>query len=1367
MHHAFCLASAPASSLHEDILEAQKDHEQHMKSLTTIAATFFDPHPSYPTTSSQEQAVTSFYGSLHVGEPTLTYIKKYYFYLEYLSKIEYAGRLLAKAKNAGIPFLEIIKTYGWLRLKEQVNVKSYSELSLLDPAWPEVQACIAATLNHEIAKPSSSFWQDLANTSFWKSLTLTPDDIEKTIFWQNYLKFTIYNSLSTDQNLLFSRYESELAIFKYLPNIEVAYFHPDFTQLRTSSELASIALVLNEHKRNRLLRTCVDWQKYLTPKGLPDLNVLDVITTFSKTTFYTMANNLITFNSTLQKQPMALQPPGQEQLICLTMIIILQTFLTDIFTTNKLAATMAILKKTPQQPRPSILPYGAEDYPYLYELNILKNEVAVAAQDAQQQEQKQASQGSASNLILLPQKTRPQVVVQNFADWLEQRGNDVWNTIKSTGEAIYATARDVEKVIEDETKTIYYSSGLASVIQQLPPEQAQQLAQSAQAAVSGDFESFRQDTKKLLQGVVKLATYPADFEIEAVLTGIGQLLNDPALAKDFQGYWNAIIDTTAEVLATPLQAGSIAVEAGLKLSVDGIHLISQVVIDVFTGQNVGSDISAGFKQLAYDIVSGVLASITFTIEKLKEELADVMKACGYLVKLLTDLIIDIGADIAAIGKYLYLQAIDPGSVDLGSLYKQQQAALGEHRHLIAQIVTASLIIIGSAAFTVATGGVGLPLAAALIGGAAFNVGFGVFMGMTGYQADQEIALLKQEQHDYVETFSVWTLNKESMVQAQQEAVIEELDKKFSAEITNQERSLGFFQNFLTQAFENAVEQESNFLGTYQAALLTPDPATNAVYADIGSLYGYNTRWLDLNPSQGFALFAPSRMAASQEIAEFPKSITTDTGTSQLFWFKQKVTQDLANPVPELSVDIRVQAIYVLSAFYLGLSLGGHPLDKNTILNEQRADIARDHLAKMLVFKRTEAQGAITFGVYEHEGQGWITQTLTSPPFDIGVWYRIKATLAGTTLRVKVWQEGQREPDWSTFTVAQTGQQTIGVIFSGASIEWEMLQPSDKNTVKPLPALYKPYRGPVEKDREASAQKNLSDLSSYTFGSHKLDAVGIPEILKNQFIYTTKDTHIAQETANKNTRDYVILGQLDANTQTTLTTAGLSPKASPNALISLISGKFFDQAGQQKGISPTAWSAYKSAHRVSDDLTTIINNEREIYAQRLIGPYQFGTFTLSASSPKDITQGHYIYTTTAGDYVLMAQLDSNNNILAIAMPYDQKINGIVSFVSGNVYTRNSAQPATSGYTNQLTAYQQQHGPLRKELFDAISAAEKKYQTTQQPTEQKNVPPAEQPAQPLIITPPPSQQTGTIISGPPTLPPDSLSERQKEASGSDWS
>ena len=112
--------------------------------------------------------------------------------------------------------LEIIKTYGWSKLLQQLKITSYDDLVLVEPSWQDVQPCLIATMNHEVAKPGPSLWQDLTTTSFWQSLVISSQTIIKSIFWQNYLKYSIANSSILDDYFLMSRYESELSIFKYL-----------------------------------------------------------------------------------------------------------------------------------------------------------------------------------------------------------------------------------------------------------------------------------------------------------------------------------------------------------------------------------------------------------------------------------------------------------------------------------------------------------------------------------------------------------------------------------------------------------------------------------------------------------------------------------------------------------------------------------------------------------------------------------------------------------------------------------------------------------------------------------------------------------------------------------------------------------------------------------------------------------------------------------------------------------------------------------------------------------------------------------------------------------------------------------------------
>ena len=227
-------------------------------------------------------------------------------------------------------------------------------------------------------------------------------------------------------------------------------------------------------------------------------------------------------------------------------------------------------------------------------------------------------------------------------------------------------------------------------------------------------------------------------------------------------------------------------------------------------------------------------------------------------------------------------------------------------------------------------------------------------------------------------------------------------------------------------------------------------------------------------------------------------------------------------------------------------------------------------------------------------------------------------------------------------------------------------------------------------------------------------------------------------------------------------AGIAPTASPTVFISLISGKIVDQSTQQHGLWIDAWQTYQHSHHVSDTIADTIDNARKLYAQKLMGPHTFGQFIIAASDIRDIMMGQYIYTTTKNDYFIMAGLDTNNNVIATGMPYDDTVNGMLNLINGNVYRRNNSQPVNSGYIDQLTTYQQMHGPLRKDLLDAIVSAQKKYkEVVQQPSQEQKILPINKPSEQTIAPVSSSPVSNKITFGPPSKPSNSLTQRQQDA------
>ena len=132
------------------------------------------PNP-FPTTSLNSAAIDAAYGASGLGmssassekyEGLIQYFKKFYFYFEYIAKVEYAARLAALAPNLGIDFVTSLEKTSWQDFVKAMIAKAGSwdnlEKKLLDasvqPQWDAVTTFIGAKT-----------WQEVPQSSFWKS----------------------------------------------------------------------------------------------------------------------------------------------------------------------------------------------------------------------------------------------------------------------------------------------------------------------------------------------------------------------------------------------------------------------------------------------------------------------------------------------------------------------------------------------------------------------------------------------------------------------------------------------------------------------------------------------------------------------------------------------------------------------------------------------------------------------------------------------------------------------------------------------------------------------------------------------------------------------------------------------------------------------------------------------------------------------------------------------------------------------------------------------------------------------------------------------------------------------------------------------
>ena len=1013
------------------------------------------------------------------------------------------------------------------------------------------------------------------------------------------------------------------------------------------------------------------------------------------------------------------------------MAITLQTLTYYLFQGENLARTMAVLAKD-KSSFPSILLYQATDALYLQDWSALSASLPTAAENNLLAQQANRLGGTSPK----PKSDNEAVTPQGFVDWLEHTGSKVIGGIEKVGGDIYATAKDVAEIAKDEAQVFYYQSGMAGILQNMPPKEAQEMAETYKDAVSEDFKNFGKDVTHLVTNVVKLATTGAGSPLDLVLKGIGAVLNDPSLSVDYEHMLDSVADALGTLIGSSLElVGDVAT----RLNTDAIILIADAIVVVATAgtHGTGAAFINDWKFIGRDIVISLLETVVIGLGAIKTIIKDLIQAVGYLIKLMTDAIIDLGAGVAAVlNPAAWLQA---GGV--ANYYHQYQAELDTHKELISQMVTVGLLV----GVTIATGGTGVWLAVGL----GATLAFGSFMIMSGAQQDTEIADVKQEIAQYLDTFTIWTRNQEIVGTFMQSSLVEEVKEELNAEISNKQIGLGFYENYFNETFRVFGEQQSMALGAYQKQLLKKD-AYGMIADDVGTMYGHITGWLNWNPSQGLALYEPCRGHFAQEIAQIPATFTsTDQATGQQmsvprFWFLQSLTKDFErSPASALVFEARLRPLYLLDQFYVGIGIGGVPVDAQAIA-QYKGTIDRYNHAKMIIVKKEQAGKPPSLGVYEHEvgsgKAGWVASQ-QAPAFTPGTWYRFRATLQGSSLGIQVWPEGDSAPSPTTVHVTPLPSVDVqkrpitrvpfSVIFSGASIEFDCVNPDERKAITAVSSIYTGGPSSTEVAREKVQQATYEQISKPTFNKISDLAPASPsELIKGHYIYTTQQTNIDEASQHKVTTDYVAFAAL-AQEPAQATSIGMSPLGilgtPPNALVSLVTNKVV--SGQAPFYQNAMWSQYVSQNQaaqspVGPTLIARIDDARHAYATSLMGQQTVGAFTVTGVSLEAMLAGQYVYATMINnlpDYVIMATLDDQNFVTLYGMPYDpsnkQIINGLVSLVTTQIYTLKSTMPTSNLVSNAITLFTDTYGNLLPDIQAMITkaaAAQKKAAGTPQPT-----------------------------------------------------
>jgi hypothetical protein len=559
-------------------------------------------------------------------------------------------------------------------------------------------------------------------------------------------------------------------------------------------------------------------------------------------------------------------------------------------------------------------------------------------------------------------------------------------------------------------------------------------------------------------------------------------------------------------------------------------------------------------------------------------------------------------------------------------------------------------------------------------GMMMNVIFNLGSMIGGYNQDAQNALNMQTQAQALQ--KVWSFSNANKVSTAetQFAFVDEMDQKIQAQVGNQTLGVTLAQNITNANILNLRQSLAKLLAPLYANLLTPNPATNLLLANIATSWNLESQYFNLYPSQGFFTTTTGRpdFAYAQEIAQAPQvtnlllSSSATAVKPDKLWFNQRcmacdnLTPEgtLKKPLDPLTVQIDLQFLYTLnSVFYAGLYLGGNyanygalnyvvPFLKGVTLQQAQAayfagtapglvqaqvdpsivDFDQTHLAKMVVLYRQSATSPIMLGVYENEGLGWIVQSKLpgSAQLDHAHVFTVQATLNQTQLILKLFVDGGDQPifEQTVQVTALQNQRMFGVICSGAAIEWNQITPQSKIVTT---ARQKNTTITSEIEREKQNKLTLGLVLNPKFGSFALKPLSKQAILLGQYVYGTMETDVKKILPNSPI-DFVVFAVNKPGSDLQL---GLNPQVAlqnPNVVIvSLINGTMYNQEGKTVGNVANVWTEFQtSVGPFAEKFTNFITEQQTSINQGLAN-IKFGNFNLDVINAQALNSGQYIYT----------------------------------------------------------------------------------------------------------------------------------------------
>ncbi|MBT3456338.1 hypothetical protein HN446_04695, partial [bacterium] len=1064
------------------------------------------------------------------------------------------------------------------------------------------------------------------------------------------------------------------------------------------------------------------------------------------------------------------------QLVATAMVKILMSITSFLFDNDHIEKTMETMRKLEKNsllPKPFFLLYRSEDKIYLEDVALLHGPITsfiadtpITESQLTTQAKKMQSSGALTKQLSNQVDGSQGTVSENQdPDDVKVQGvwGDAWNNLKSAGSFIgkktgITTAADaVGSVISEGAG--YVAEGADDVGDVLSGP-----AESFGSAISNSFLGKWAGTAGSWIGDVSVdagdaianeaesiaSTIKSDADICA--SGLKDAANWTKNAPVLGDIYEAVVEVGKAIIESSETMAEILYNTGkgfVKMTGYFVRGLTKAALDAVHGHFLKAlgDVGGGLLSALEELAATFLSDLTICLHGLLIILDDALKALAYLLNAVVQIV-----------EYL----VEGMAFDIGFIAGGFSTSKGESWYLSTKnwedshqrTMNAIVLTVIMVALAPETGGASL----------AFLIITTLPQLVGSYQQDEYAILEKKQEHKQVENLQTYIANNEAFIPMKQDAALFELYQKYSQTITNQTRGLGFFQNSLNNMFDTQKESQENALGKFYMSLLATDTygSTKGISpGDLGYMYGIKTDWWDLNPSQGFAAYSNARGIPCQELAvavshimkpvDGPSGVTFVPGEAK-FWFLQRAVKEFDKPINE--VEIAWRPIQLLNEHNIGVMVGGTPIGKQQVLQTHKGNLNTGQLSKILTYTRSSFDLKAKIGLYEHESElktfnnGWYSGISQSnvPILNIGHWYHMKIILNGTNLSASLWDEKNPGTKWTSgeIKVSETDQTNLGIVYSGAAIEFKIISLNNKPYTQKPTIVRKNMGYRVESTREKIAKAQLDIMLNPSTNKISLNSLGRYSIIKKQFIYTTNSTNLLPVNGTPET-DYVIYGQ---EKNKNLVSSGLSPvEKNSNCIISLVTEIAHGLNALDKiAICKDILASYTTKHvNIDQNILTAIENKRKKYINSLMGPFSFGKLTLLPASQNNIEQGFFIYKTItpvkelklpatakelAGispsimkniydnesgnlyDFVVMSQgkeqLGKTTPINNIGMQFSADSEYAMSLVTGFVYDNIHSKTAFEGY-KELDFYTSTIGSPSKNLMAQINGVIGVYST----------------------------------------------------------